>query len=190
MNVRRVVVTGLGVITPVGNSKDEAWSAVREGRSGISPIESFDTSAFDVHFGGEVKDFDPLAYFTKRELGRLDRFVQFAVAVAEESVEEERIVVTPIQVLAVELHPTAQRKGRIGTPNLQRALIAVGGLLAAVEEATETDHTQVLAEPDAHVLAGVIVVRLVCVGLIEPVAVHHLEDEVTVFPGGVRSHEN
>ena len=88
MNVRRVVVTGLGVISPVGNSKDDAWPAIREGRSGIGTIEAFDTSAFDVHFAGEVRNFDPLACFTKRELGRLDRFVQFAVVAAESAVAE------------------------------------------------------------------------------------------------------
>ena len=88
MNARRVVVTGLGVISPVGNSKDVAWPAVLEGRSGIGTIESFDTSAFDVHIAGEVKDFDPLTTFTKRELGRLDRFVQFAVVVAETAIAE------------------------------------------------------------------------------------------------------
>jgi len=88
MNVRRVVVTGLGIVSPVGNSKDEAWPAILEGRSGIGTITSFDTSGFDVHIGGEVKDFDPLAHFTKRELGRLDRFVQFAVATSEAAIAE------------------------------------------------------------------------------------------------------
>ena len=88
MNVRRVVVTGLGIVSPVGNSKDDAWPAILEGRSGIGTITSFDTSGFDVHIGGEVKDFDPLAHFTKRELGRLDRFVQFAVTTAEAAIAE------------------------------------------------------------------------------------------------------
>lgn len=88
MNVRRVVITGTGVVSPVGCSKETAWPAVRDGRSGIRPITSFDTSAFEVHFAGEVVDFDPLAHFSKRELARLDRFVQFAVVAADAAIAE------------------------------------------------------------------------------------------------------
>ncbi|MCK4375867.1 MAG: beta-ketoacyl-ACP synthase II [Candidatus Brocadiae bacterium] len=88
MNVRRVVVTGIGVISPVGSSEDTVWPAVRDGRSGIGTIASFDTSEFDVHIAGEVVDFDPLDHFGKRELGRLDRFVQFAVVAADSAIAE------------------------------------------------------------------------------------------------------
>ncbi len=83
MNGRRVVVTGIGVVSPVGSSKDTAWPAVREGRSGIGPIKGFDTSDYSVHIAGEVNDFDPLDHFSKRELNRLDRFVQFALVAAD-----------------------------------------------------------------------------------------------------------
>jgi 3-oxoacyl-[acyl-carrier-protein] synthase II len=86
MNGRRVVVTGVGVISPVGSSKETAWTAVREGHSGIRHIVSFDTSGYDVHIAGEIADFDPEAHFTKRELGRLDRFVQFAVVAADAAI--------------------------------------------------------------------------------------------------------
>lgn len=88
MNVRRVVVTGIGVVSPVGSSEDTVWPAVRDGRSGIGTITSFDTSEFDVHIAGEVVDFDPLEHFGKRELGRLDRFVQFAVVAADSAIAE------------------------------------------------------------------------------------------------------
>ncbi len=103
MNGRRVVVTGIGVVSPVGHSKEAAWPAVREGRSGIGRISAFDTGDFDVHIGGEVRDFDPLDFFTKRELSRLDRFVQFALVAAERAIEDAG------------LDLEAEDRGRVGT---------------------------------------------------------------------------
>ncbi len=88
MDTRRVVITGTGVVSPVGCSKEAAWPAVRDGHSGIRPITSFDTTNFEVHIAGEVVDFDPLKYFAKRELARLDRFVQFAVVAADQAFAE------------------------------------------------------------------------------------------------------
>ncbi len=87
MNARRVVVTGVGVVSPVGKSPDEAWPAVRDGRSGIRAITAFDTTEYDVRIAGEVWDFDPLDYFSKRELSRLDRFVQFALVAADQAIQ-------------------------------------------------------------------------------------------------------
>jgi 3-oxoacyl-[acyl-carrier-protein] synthase II len=87
MTPRRVVVTGVGVVSPVGTSNETAWEAVREGRSGIRRIALFDTTGYDVHIAGEITDFDPLQYFNKRELSRLDRFVQFALVAADSAVK-------------------------------------------------------------------------------------------------------
>jgi 3-oxoacyl-[acyl-carrier-protein] synthase II len=92
MNRRRVVVTGIGVVSPVGNDSNIAWEAVREGRSGIETIKAFDTSEFDVKIAGEVKNFDPLKYVSKREVRRIDRFVQFAIAAADEAVKQSGIL--------------------------------------------------------------------------------------------------
>ncbi len=86
MSRRRVVVTGVGVVSPVGSSEEVAWPAIRDGRSGIRRIESFDTSDYEVHIAGEVRDFDPLQYCSKRELNRLDPFVQFAIVAAEQAI--------------------------------------------------------------------------------------------------------
>ena len=88
MTARRVVVTGMGVLSPAGIDGDQTWQAVREGRSAIATIASFDTTDYEVHIAGEVRDFDPLAHFTKRELGRLDRFVQFAVVAAAQAIAD------------------------------------------------------------------------------------------------------
>ncbi len=86
MSRRRVVVTGVGIVSPVGCSEEVAWPAIRDGRSGIRRIESFDTSDYEVHIAGEVRDFDPLQYCSKRELNRLDPFVQFAIVAAEQAI--------------------------------------------------------------------------------------------------------
>jgi 3-oxoacyl-[acyl-carrier-protein] synthase II len=78
--MRRVVITGIGLITPVGNDLEATWSALLHGKSGAAPITLFDTSLFATKFGCEVKGWDPSLFFDKRELKHLDRFLQFGVA--------------------------------------------------------------------------------------------------------------
>ncbi len=88
MNRRRVVITGLGCVTALGDSVDALFAALCAGKSGISNIESFDVSAFPVKFGGEIKDFDPTRYIKQRDAKRMDRFAQFAVAAAGQAVSD------------------------------------------------------------------------------------------------------
>jgi 3-oxoacyl-[acyl-carrier-protein] synthase II len=85
---RRVVITGIGVISPVGQEKKPFLSALREGKSGIKTITSFDTSRHETHFGGEVTDFDTTKWFDVKEARRLDRFSQFAVAASIMAIED------------------------------------------------------------------------------------------------------
>jgi 3-oxoacyl-[acyl-carrier-protein] synthase II len=87
MNRRRVVITGLGCVTALSESADELFTALCEGRSGVSTIESFDASAFAVRFAGQVKHFDVTQYIDRRDAKRMDRFAQFAVAAAIRAVE-------------------------------------------------------------------------------------------------------
>ncbi|MFW6202408.1 MAG: beta-ketoacyl-ACP synthase II [Gemmatimonadota bacterium] len=84
---RRVVVTGLGLVTPVGNDVDATWRALLDGRSGAAPITHFDAEEFDVRFGCEVKGFDPREYLDRKEVRRTDRFSQFALAAAQQAVD-------------------------------------------------------------------------------------------------------
>lgn len=91
---RRVVVTGLGAITPLGNSVTEMWDGMTSGRSGIRRIEGFDPSPYAVQIGGEIRDFDPLNYVDKKDARRLDRNVQFAVAAAREALADSRLEIT------------------------------------------------------------------------------------------------
>jgi len=123
MRGRRVVVTGIGVVSPVGSSRESAWAAVREGRSGIDTIRAFDVSDYDVRIAGEVKDFDPLRYFSKRELNRLDRFVQFGVVAADQALEQSG------------LDPDAEDSSRIG--------VYIGTGIGGLHE-IEAQHTRLL----------------------------------------------
>jgi len=77
---RRVVITGLGAITPLGSTVNKFWDALCKGKSGIGPITKFDTTGFDTRIAGEVKDFDPLAFIPKKELKKMDTFIQYAMA--------------------------------------------------------------------------------------------------------------
>ena len=92
--IRRVVVTGLGAITPVGNSVSETWTSLLEGRCGIGPITLFDTTDFKAKLDAEVKDFNPRDYMEKAETLRSDRYAQYAIAAATQAVEESGVIGT------------------------------------------------------------------------------------------------
>jgi len=94
----RVVVTGMGLLTPVGNDVATAWAALVRGRSGAGPITLFDSTDFDVHFAAEVKDFDPEQYLDRKEARRMDRFAQMAIAVAQQAMEQAGLASRPAGV--------------------------------------------------------------------------------------------
>jgi len=91
MEKRRVVVTGVGTVNPTGNTVEESWKGIREGKVGIGEITAFDSSTFSVHLAGEVKDFHPETVFDKRELKHMARFTQFAMIAAEEAMLDSGI---------------------------------------------------------------------------------------------------
>jgi len=80
VSTRRVVVTGLGALSPVGNTADEFWSSLLQGRSGVGPITKFDTEGYPTRIAGEVRNFDPLNFVDKKDARRLDPYLQYAVA--------------------------------------------------------------------------------------------------------------
>ena len=92
---RRVVVTGVGLVSPVGMGTQANWDALCAGTSGIGPITRFDAAAFSTRFAGEVKNFDPLQFIEKKELKKMDIFIQFAVAASQFAMEDARLTVTP-----------------------------------------------------------------------------------------------
>ncbi|MEP6847143.1 MAG: beta-ketoacyl synthase N-terminal-like domain-containing protein, partial [Panacibacter sp.] len=89
--LKRVVITGVGAITPLGNSVDEFWKNIAAGKNGVSPISKFDTTHFKTKFAAEVKDFNATDYFEKKEARKYDLFTQYAVAAADEAIKNAGI---------------------------------------------------------------------------------------------------
>jgi len=92
---RRVVVTGVGLVTPLAIGTETSWEAIRNGQSGIGPITQFDAKAFSCRIAGEVKGFDPADYIEKKEIKKMGRFIQFAIAAAECALNSAALRVTP-----------------------------------------------------------------------------------------------
>jgi 3-oxoacyl-[acyl-carrier-protein] synthase II len=101
MSRRRVVITGLGVISPIGNNVDEFWANLIAGKSGAAPITYFDTTHFDTKFACEVKGFDPLNYMDRKLAQRVDPFTQFALASAKMAMEDSALDLTKIDPFRV-----------------------------------------------------------------------------------------
>jgi 3-oxoacyl-[acyl-carrier-protein] synthase II len=99
---RRVVVTGLGLITPLGNTVEATWAGLMAGRSGAGPITKFDASDFPVRFACEVKDFDPLDYVEKKEARKMGAFTHYAIAASDEALADSGLKIT---------HENAERVG-------------------------------------------------------------------------------
>lgn len=98
MNKRRVVITGIGVISPIGNGKDNYWNALKEGKNGIDKITRFDTSEFPTQIAAEVKDFDVHDYMDKKEARRMDRFTHYAIAASKQALEDSEIDLNKVDV--------------------------------------------------------------------------------------------
>ena len=94
MDNRRVVVTGMGAVTPLGETLAETWQGLVEGRNAIAPITEFDTSDYKAKLAAEVKNFDPLKYMEKLEAGRTDRYAQLAIAASQMAVDDSNILGT------------------------------------------------------------------------------------------------
>ncbi len=94
MHRKRVVVTGMGMVSPVGNSVEEAWRSVVAGKSGAAPIESFDASAFATRFSASVKDLDLTPYMPEKEARKIDAFIQFGMVAGIQAFEDSGLVVT------------------------------------------------------------------------------------------------
>ncbi|TQI69232.1 3-oxoacyl-[acyl-carrier-protein] synthase II [Gramella sp. Hel_I_59] len=91
MELKRVVVTGLGALTPIGNNLEEYWEGLKSGKSGSAPITYFDTEKFKTKFACELKNFNPLDHFDRKEARKLDRFAQYAMVSADEAIEDSGI---------------------------------------------------------------------------------------------------
>jgi len=94
LSKRRVVITGLGIVSPIGNDVATAWASILAGRSGIAPIERFDTSSFPTHFGGEIRNLNLEPYMTPKDARRMDAFMQYGVVAGMQAVRDSGFQVT------------------------------------------------------------------------------------------------
>lgn len=94
MNGRRVVVTGLGLVTPVGHTVADSWSAILAGRSGVAPIDAFDVEAYSTRFSASVRDFDTEPYFSSKDARKMDIFVQYGMAAGIQAFEDSGFEIT------------------------------------------------------------------------------------------------
>src|SRR4051812_34123886 len=92
--MHRVVITGIGVVSPAGMTRDGFWSAITEARSAIAPLTAVPTERLNTRIAAQVSDFDPAAHFKEKEIGRLDRFAQFAVVAARAAVQDSNIEIS------------------------------------------------------------------------------------------------
>ena len=91
MSKKRIVITGMGVVSPVGCTVEKFWKSLLEGKSGIRPVTHFDASAFDSRVNGDVIDYDPLAHFNSKDARNLSRFIQFGVVAANEALAHAKL---------------------------------------------------------------------------------------------------
>jgi 3-oxoacyl-[acyl-carrier-protein] synthase II len=94
LSKRRVVITGLGLLTPVGNTVGESWKNIIAGKSGIAPITAFDASQFSARISGSVKDFDATQYIAAKDLKKMDIFIHYGVAAGIQALDDSGIEVT------------------------------------------------------------------------------------------------
>ena len=92
---RRVVVTGIGLVSSLGIGTEATWNALLAGRSGMGPITRFDASAFPTRFAAEVKGFNPLQFIDKKDVKKMDIFIQFALAAAQFAMDDSKLPITP-----------------------------------------------------------------------------------------------
>jgi 3-oxoacyl-[acyl-carrier-protein] synthase II len=101
MELRRVVVTGLGALTPIGNTKDDYWNGLISGKSGAAPITYFDTEKFKTKFACELKNFDPTKFLDRKLVNRMDRFTQYAMVASDEAIADAKLDLEKVNKLRV-----------------------------------------------------------------------------------------
>jgi 3-oxoacyl-[acyl-carrier-protein] synthase II len=123
---RRVVVTGVGLVSPLGIGTDSTWDGLRSGRSGVAPSTEFDASRHSTHFAAEVKGFDPLNWVDKKDVKKMDRFIQFAVAAADFAMKDSGLAVTPENAERVGVY-VGSGIGGFGTIEREHEALLKGG---------------------------------------------------------------
>ncbi len=126
MSNRRVVVTGLGLVTPVGLTVKEAWDNILAGKSGIGPITHFDVEPFSVHFGGTINNFDITQYITKKDARKMDKFIHYGVAAGCQALEDSGLEITEVNADRIGVAVGAGIGGVTGIENSYQAYLDGG----------------------------------------------------------------
>src|SRR6187401_1553814 len=95
VNTRRVVVTGIGLVSSLGIGTDANWAALVAGKSGVGPITKFDATQFSTRIAGEVHGFDPLQFIEKKDVKKMDIFIQYAIAASQFAMDDAGLTITP-----------------------------------------------------------------------------------------------
>jgi len=146
--MRRVVVTGVGVVSPLGTGNSKNWDALESGRSGIGLISRFDTGAMPVKIAGEVLDFDPEQFIDKKEIKKMDFFIQYSLAAAQFAMEDSGFVITEENAERVGVLVGA---GLGGLPTIEKyhSALLEGGTKRSLLFHTDADH-QPCTRPYLH----------------------------------------
>lgn len=123
MTKRRVVVTGLGMLSPLGLSTDKTWRRILAGESGIGEITHFECSNYSTRFAGQINDFDPQEYIDKKETKKMDRFIQLGIAAGKQALQDSGLAIT------------ADNAARVG--------VAIGSGIGGLEQ-IEENHTKLM----------------------------------------------
>ncbi|SIN84372.1 3-oxoacyl-[acyl-carrier-protein] synthase II [Sulfurivirga caldicuralii] len=126
MSKRRVVITGLGMVSPLGNTVASSWDGIKAGRSGISTIDTFDVSAFSVKFGGQIRDFDVSQYIAPKEAKKMDPFIHYGMAAGIQAFEDAGIEVTEENAERIGVHMGAGIGG-VDTISRQHKILLENG---------------------------------------------------------------
>jgi len=126
MDLRRVVVTGVGCVTPLGNTVDQTWSKLLAGVSGIDFLSRFDTTAFAVKFGGEIKGFDVTDYLSAKEARKMDPFIHYGMAAGIQAIEDSGLDITEQNATQIGVS-IGSGIGGIGSIEKQHAILAKSG---------------------------------------------------------------
>ncbi len=126
MTKRRVVVTGMGIVSPVGNTLQQAWDHIVNGVSGIAPITHFDTSNFATTIAGEIKDFDITQYISSKDAKKMDPFIHYAMAAGQDAIEDSGLEVTDENAERIGVYVGAGIGGILGIQNTTETWLAKG----------------------------------------------------------------
>ena len=126
MTKRRVVVTGIGIISPVGNTLKQAWDNIVNGVSGIAPISHFDTSDFAAKIAGEIKNFEVTDYISAKDAKKMDPFIHYAMAAGQDAIEDSCLQVTEENAERIGVYVGAGIGGILGIQNTTETWLSKG----------------------------------------------------------------